>query len=47
VHGVLKQALRPGGFLLLGPTDVPAEPALFTTCWGNGAAAYVLKLAHA
>jgi chemotaxis protein methyltransferase CheR len=47
VHGVLKQALRPGGFLLLGPTHVPAEPALFTTCWGNGAAAYVLKLAHA
>jgi chemotaxis protein methyltransferase CheR len=43
VQTVLRQALRPGGFLLLGPTDSLAEPAPFSTRWGNGAIAYRLK----
>ncbi|HEX3952660.1 MAG TPA: CheR family methyltransferase [Stellaceae bacterium] len=44
---VLTQALRPGGYLLLGPTDALAEPAVYKTRWGTGALAYALKRRHA
>jgi chemotaxis protein methyltransferase CheR len=42
-QGNLKQALRPGGYLLLGPTDTPADPAAYEVCWGEGAVAYRRK----
>jgi chemotaxis protein methyltransferase CheR len=42
-QGILKQALRPGGYLLLGPTDTPADPAAFEVCWGEGAVTYRRK----
>ena len=38
-----RQALRRGGHLLLGPTDVLVEPAAYEPCWGTGAVAYALK----
>ncbi len=37
------EALRPGGYLLLGPTDALAEPAVYQPCWGEGAVAHALK----
>ncbi len=40
---LLREALRPGGHLLLGPTDALAEPAAYEPCWGAGAVAYALK----
>lgn len=43
VQAMLRQALRPGGYLLLGPTDSLAEPAAFDAHWGSGAVAYALK----
>jgi len=42
-QGILKQALRPGGYLLLGPTDTPADPVAYEVCWGEGAVAYRRK----
>ncbi len=43
VHSVVKQALRPGGHLLLGPTDALGDPAAYEVRWGAGAVAYALK----
>lgn len=43
VQSVVKQALRPGGHLLLGPTDALADPADYAARWGVGAVAYALK----
>jgi chemotaxis protein methyltransferase CheR len=40
---LFKKALRPGGYLLLGPTDALAEPAAYQPCWDNHAVAYTLK----
>lgn len=37
------QALRPGGYLMLGPTDALTERARYEPCWGDGALAYRLK----
>ena len=42
-QGNLKQALRPGGYLLLGPTDTALDPAAYDVCWGEGAVAYRRK----
>jgi chemotaxis protein methyltransferase CheR len=43
---VLRQALRPGGFLLLGPTDSVAETGAFAVRWGDGAVAYRLNASN-
>ena len=43
VQAMFKEALRPGGHLLLGPTDALAEPAAYQVRWGTGAIAYALK----
>jgi chemotaxis protein methyltransferase CheR len=43
---VLRQALRPGGYLLLGPTDALTEKAAYVSHWGDGAVAYRLKHRH-
>lgn len=40
---VLRQALRPSGYLLLGPTDALTDKAHFAPHWGDGAVAYRLK----
>jgi chemotaxis protein methyltransferase CheR len=42
-QSLCRQALRRGGHLLLGPTDVLIEPAAYEPCWGTGAVAYALK----
>ena len=42
----IRQALRSVGYLMLGPTDAPADPAAYETRWGDGAVAYRLKPAH-
>lgn len=42
-QSLLKQGLRGGGYLLLGPTDALVEPAAYVPCWGTGAVAYALK----
>jgi chemotaxis protein methyltransferase CheR len=42
-QSVFKEALRPGGYLLLGPTDALADPAAYETRWGTGAVAYASK----
>lgn len=42
-QSLFRKALRPGGYLLLGPTDVLAEPAFYDACWAPGAVAYALK----
>ena len=42
-QSLCRQALRRGGHLLLGPTDVLVEPAAYEPCWGTGAVAYALK----
>ncbi len=34
------EAVRPGGLLLLGPTDPPPDPVRFATLWGHGSLAY-------
>lgn len=39
----LRDALRPGRYLLLCPPDAPAEPSACRACWGTGAVAYLLK----
>lgn len=43
VQSVIKQALRPGGHLLLGPTDALPDPAAYEVRWGASAVAYTLK----
>jgi chemotaxis protein methyltransferase CheR len=35
--------LRPGGYLLLGPTDTALDLAAYEVCWGEGALAYRRK----
>jgi chemotaxis protein methyltransferase CheR len=42
-HSVLRQALRPGGYLLLGPTDAPADPSIYDVRWGGDAVGYALN----
>ena len=42
-HALFQRALRPGGYLLLGPTDAPADPASFAMRWGTEAVAYQFK----
>jgi chemotaxis protein methyltransferase CheR len=42
-QSLLGQALRRGGYLLLGPTDALADPVAYAPCWGTGAVAYALK----
>jgi len=42
-QAVFRQALRPGGYLLLGPTDTVADPTAYEVRWGTGAAAYALR----
>jgi chemotaxis protein methyltransferase CheR len=44
-QSLCREALRRGGYLLLGPTDALAEPAAYEPCWGTGAVAYALKSA--
>ncbi|HEX3860114.1 MAG TPA: CheR family methyltransferase [Stellaceae bacterium] len=46
-QAALRQSLRPGGYLLLGPTDALADPASYVVRWGAGALAYALKSANA
>jgi len=36
----IEAAVRPGGFLLLGPTDTPPDERLFETIWGERAVMY-------
>jgi chemotaxis protein methyltransferase CheR len=43
---VLRQALRPDGYLMLGPTDAPIDPTSYDVGWGDGAVAYRLKGGH-
>ena len=43
VQAMFKEALRPGGHLLLGPTDALADPAAYQVHWGTGTIAYALK----
>jgi chemotaxis protein methyltransferase CheR len=40
---VLRQALRPGGFLMLGPTDALADKTTYEARWADGAVAYRLR----
>jgi chemotaxis protein methyltransferase CheR len=42
-QAMLRHAIRPDGFLLLGPTDSLATPDAYSARWGNGAVAYRLK----
>jgi chemotaxis protein methyltransferase CheR len=42
-HSVLQQALRRGGYLLLGPTDAVADPSSYEVRWGAEAIAYALN----
>lgn len=42
-QALFKQALRAGGYLLLGPTDSLVEPPAYEPCWAEGAVAYRLK----
>jgi chemotaxis protein methyltransferase CheR len=41
--GVVRQALRAGGFLMLGPTDALADKAEYDARWAEGAVAYRLR----
>jgi len=43
---VLRQASRPGGYLMLGPTDALTDKASYDANWGDGAVAYRLKTGH-
>ena len=43
VQQMVRRALRPGGHLLLGPTDALAEAAAYEARWSAGAVAYALK----
>jgi chemotaxis protein methyltransferase CheR len=36
----VEAAVRPGGFLLLGPTDTPPDARRFETIWGDRAVIY-------
>ena len=40
---MLRRALRPGGYLMLGPTDALTEKPRYHAWWGEGAVAYRLK----
>jgi chemotaxis protein methyltransferase CheR len=40
VRTAIEAAVRPGGFLLLGPTDAPPDPKRFETVWGTHAVIY-------
>lgn len=40
---MLRRALLPGGYLMLGPTDALTEKPRYDSCWGEGAVAYRLK----
>ncbi len=42
-QATLKRALRPAGYLLLGPTDSLTDTAAYAVRWGAGAVAYALK----
>lgn len=42
-QSMLRQALRPGGYLMLGPTDALSEKPRYEACWDDGAVAYRLK----
>ena len=42
-QSALRLALRPDGYLMLGPTDALADPTRYEACWGEGAVAYRLK----
>jgi chemotaxis protein methyltransferase CheR len=42
-QSLCREALRRGGYLLLGPTDALAEPPAYHPCWSTGAVAYALK----
>ena len=42
-QSLCRQALRRGGYLLLGPTDALAESVAYDPCWSTGAVAYALK----
>jgi len=44
--GVVRQALRDGGYLMLGPTDAPIDSKGYDASWGDGAVAYRLKTGH-
>ncbi len=39
-QGHIEAAVRPGGFLLLGPTDTPPDGRRFETIWGDRAVIY-------
>lgn len=39
-QGHIEAAVRPGGFLLLGPTDTPPDARRFETIWGDRAVIY-------
>lgn len=39
----LQLGLRPGGYLMLGPTDALADGTRYDACWSDGAVAYRLK----
>ena len=43
---VLRRALLPGGYLMLGPTDALTEKPRYDACWDEGAVAYQLKRGH-
>ena len=36
----VEAAVRPGGYLLLGPTDTPPDSRRFDTIWGERAVMY-------
>ena len=40
VRRMLENAVRPGGFLLLGPTDQPPDGGAFEAVWGARAVLY-------
>ena len=40
---VVRQALRPGGFLMLGPTDALADKTRYDARWADGTVAYRLR----
>jgi chemotaxis protein methyltransferase CheR len=46
VQSMFEKALRPDGYLLLGPTDGLAHPAAYQARWGAAAVAYRLKPRH-
>jgi chemotaxis protein methyltransferase CheR len=45
-HAVLRRALCPGGYLMLGPTDMLADKTRYEARWSDGAVAYCRKPGH-